>query len=295
MRLFCIFLVLIPPYSTLLADGVAAFFEVQQADEAAFESIDPAPAFSWTRMTAGLEGFIRNGPTQFSWRLSAEHIGTDWNRRDVLPGQGTDLFDDVQTLEATGIWVAPIRGSLGYWLFGGLESSRAAESPFRKADWSDAFSANLGAALTYQFSRDLVAGLGFMYLGAPADLEENWIPILQLYWKINERWTLQTQNGVIVEWAPQAPSALREVRFLALWQGPAWHLGSDEGGDWGYEQEGWMLRLEADWQLTDRLSVVPFIRYDVAREAEIRQSGNTIVESDLEDVASIGATVKWTF
>jgi len=202
-------LILLTSASCLPAEGMTAFFGYERSAEAAYESVDSGPAVSTTSISAGLEGFERNGPTQFSWRVEVEQMGTDWNRRDVLPGQGTDLFDEVETLEATLTWTQPIQGNWGYWLYGGLESSRAGESPFKEADFTDAVSATLGAALTYQFSPDLMAGVGLIYAGAPADMEENWIPILQVYWKINESWTLQTRNGVIIEWSPEEASALR--------------------------------------------------------------------------------------
>jgi hypothetical protein len=247
-----------------------------------------------TEAILSLEWMQRTQWGQFAGTLDAKALDADWS----VPGAASPLagiYEDVETIRTDLMWT---------WLFDDhwSVSARAAagsaivtEGAFTKADFSDAFGFGGTLTVNYRIDLDLMLGFGVMYRGEVAGVEDQLFPFVQVYWKINEAWTLQTRNGVLLDWHILETELDDRLRFLALWRSREWHLGFDNGTELGYEDEGVALGLTYEAVFAPGWAVEPSMTYLLAREATFWENGSKGAEYDLDDTWRFAVTVSHAF
>lgn len=248
-----------------------------------------------------VSGWNRSRTGQLAWDLGYEFLEADWMLPPVLDALPLDWYREAETASALVMWTE-MPGRLipsenwGYTLLLGMESSRATESlRYQTAGFSDALSFSGGASLNYHFDRDLVVGFGFRYSGNPAGIDDNWFPVVQVYWKINPEWTLQTRNGVVLSWVPEATPWEDTWKASVLWRSRAWHLGDSGSLEMGYEDEGIPVGLAYQVEWIPGLSLEPAIEYIFNREVTIWENSRKVEEYDLEDGWRLSLGLTYTF
>ena len=282
-------------FSTLGASsGWEAFIEVDSISDSEYEDVMGGASVETTQFTVGASGFWRGQGGQFAWDSAYSRLGAEWKDVSFAPDLVGDLYDEVENVSASFLWTGLPHEKWGYSVFLGFDSAHAGQSPFQTVDFTDALALQTGFSVNYQSRRDLVIGFGFAYLGAPAEIDETWIPIVRIYWQINEEWLLQTRNGVLLSWDPGADRA-HVLTFSALWQSPQWHLGETGPVEYGYEEEAIALGLAYQWNIRPGLVLQPEIHYLVNREATLWEDGEEIIETDLESALLYSIGLRYSF
>jgi hypothetical protein len=247
-----------------------------------------------------VSGWNRSRAGQLAWDLGYEFLETDWTVPPFLDALPLGWYREVETASSSVMWTEMPGGLIrsenwGYTLLLGIESSRATESVFDTAGFSDALSLSGGASMNYHFGRDLVVGFGFRYSGSPAGIDDNWFPVIQVYWKINPEWTLQTRNGVLLSWVPEATAWEDAWTASVLWRSRAWHLGDSGSVEMGYEDEGIPIGLAYRVEWIPGLSLEPAIEYVFNREVTIWENSRKAEEYDLDDGWRFSLGLKYAF
>lgn len=275
------------------ASGWEAYIAYEGAPAAEYEDLQTAPHVEETRWVAGVQTFNRNRSGQLAFDASLERLDADWNRSFFSGLEGV-LYDEVEMVDLSGMWTGTPGEHWGYTLYAGVESNRATGGVWNAADFTDAIGYRLGFGLNYQVHRGLVFGFGVLYKAPMAEIDEDWIPMVRVYWRINDNWTLETRNGILLHWKPHADGN-QEFRFFGLWEGDEWHLGEEEGRVYGYEREAIALGLGYKLVLGNGLSLKPVVQYEFNREVNIWESGRETIESDLETGLRYGLQIGYAF
>lgn len=221
----------------------------------------------------------------YSW------LEADW-QGSGLAGSGAVLFDNAETFSVGGVWSRRLSGAWGGTVFVGLEDSVAGDSVYGGADTGDGLAASLGLGARYDFSRDFALTLGFLMEDNPAGMDDDFLPYVGIYWRISEEWTLQTREGVLLEYSL---SPELSVTGSALWDSRELALGKDGTADVVYEEEGIRLGLRVNWRVGEGWIIEPHISYSVAREVTLWRNGRETMESDQEDRLGAGVRAVWSF
>lgn len=270
------------------------YFELGATGDRAYEDLAGEPEVGYTEYRVGLESRFVNPDWRILVDTSYTLLESDWSGPVASGGLGASLFDEVDIFSVVGTVVGQTSSKWGYSAVAGLNSSQADGTPWESASFSDAMSYVLGGTVNYQVSRQLVAGLGVLLITDPADIDEKVIPIIQIWWRINESWSLETRNGAILTYNPPG-SPNQRWRVSLLWDTKSWHLGEEDGIEYGYEEQGWMLGLQYRVELVPGLFLAPELRYRLADEATLWRDGREVVSSDLEGVFQYGMRISYSF
>ena len=260
---------------------------------AAYEDLDGAPSVELQTLAAGLESISRNQAGQLAWSVEYTSTDVDWDGT-LQPFDAFFAYDDVQSVSASVMWTGLVDGPWSYTVMGSLRSAWADDSFLGGGEFGDGAGYGLLGSVNYQINPDLLVGFGLFYSKNTSASEENFFPIIQLYWKIDDNWALQTRNGAILIWS-QKGQMLEEVRLSALWDSNAFNIGSDPQFDYAYEVEGFTLGVEATLAVGEGWSLTPRADYLLGRESTIWFDGEELQASDLEDSWRLGLTLSYVF
>lgn len=242
----------------------------------------------------GLTGFNRSREGQLAWDLGYEWIEADWEG-PLFPDTEGPLYEEVETLSGSVMWTGFRGEQWSYSLLAGLESSRVSDGRWEQADFSDALAYTFGASLNNQVNPSLLVGFGVRYNDGLAGIDDEWFPIIRVFWEIDEEWTLQTRNGVVLTWEPLATEMKDTWTFSALWRSRTWHLGEAGPLEMGYEDEGIALGIAYRLEPLPGLGIEPELAYLFNRELTVWEGGRKLLETDLEEGWLYGVRISYAF
>ena len=260
---------------------------------AAYEDLDGAPSVESQTLLVGVNSIHRSQAGQFAWSGEYSSTDVDWDGT-LQPFDAFFAYDDVQSLSLSGMWTGMLDGPWSYTIMGSLRSAWADDSFLGGGDFSDGAGYGFLGSVNYQVNPDLLVGFGLFYSKNTSATEENFFPIVQLYWKIDDNWAFQTRNGAILIWS-QKGLMLEEVRFSALCDSRAFSIGSDSQFDYAYEEEGFTLGVEGTFALAEGWSLKAAADYLLGRESTIWFDGEELQTSDLEDTWRLQFTLGYTY
>ena len=277
------------------AAGWEGVLDLGAVSESAYEDIQGGqPAVEEVYYGLGLTGFNRSREGQLAWDLGYEWIEADW-KGSLFSGVQGQLYEEVETLSGSVMWTGFRGKEWSYSVLAGVQSSRGSDGIWEKADFADALGYSLGASLNYQVNPTLLLGFGAMYKSNPAGIDEDWFPIVQIFWEINEEWTLRTRNGVVLIWEPEVTGVEDEWTFSALWRSRNWHLGDAGPFEMGYEDEGIALGIAYRLEPLPGLGIEPELAYLFNREVTLWEGGRKLLETDLEKGWLYGIRITYAF
>lgn len=280
-----------------LALGATASLEpyvgFSMTGEAGYEDLAGNPSVEKQSITAGVSSTTRVQAGQLAWNLDYSSTDVDWSG-SLEPFDAFFAYDNVQSIGLSAMWTGMLDGPWSYTVMGSVQSAWADDSFLGGADFGDGIGYGFLGSVNYQLNPDLLVGFGLFYSRNTPATEENFFPIIQLYWKIDDNWALQTRNGAILIWS-QDGQMLEELRFSVLWDSQAFNIGSDPVFDYAYEEEGLALGVEASFAIGEGLSLKASADYLIGREATIWYDGEELQSSDLEDTWRLGLALSYTF
>jgi hypothetical protein len=231
------------------ASGREASFEWAQSGTAEFED---AAGVSMKQSAYTVQGasFTRGKGGQFAVDGSYSWVDVDW-RGNPLPGEDAPLYDRAEIAAVSALWTRGTGAELGFSVFASVEAARARGSIFESVGMTDAIGYRLGGTLNFRRDAGLVVGVGVLFTPAVVETDREWLPILQVYWPINDKWTLQTRNGVVLSWRND-PTESQTLSMSALWNSQEWHLGEQDGVEYSLENEGLSLGIRYGFNTASR-------------------------------------------
>jgi hypothetical protein len=277
------------------ASGWEPYVEARRTSSSAFTDTASRPSVETTEWRVGATGFIRSRHGQLALDGSYGRSDADWGQQGAFSGEIPGmLYDDMEAIAFSAMWTGLPHEQWGYSVLLGFRNDRARDGIWARAGLSDAQSYTFGLATNYRAHSGLVFGLGFLYSSAPAGMDDLLIPIVQVYWKVSEQWTLRTRNGVLLSWE-SAGERSQELMFSALWESTDWHLGWNGQDEAGYEEEGFTLGVSYAVELAPGLTIRPGLDYLWSREATLWQGGRKLLKSDMEDAWRYSLQVGYRF
>lgn len=274
------------------ASGWETAVKVELIDDMRVDEAGDAP--SLRESTAGLEGayFSRSRSGQLGIDFGVSWMDADWSG-NPLADTGGSLYGGGERLYLSGLWTRAGAEPIGYSVFTGVESARAKDGVFESVGLADALSFRLGTSLNYRTEAGVVVGVGFLYRRPIVETDRDWLPIVQIYWPINEHWTLQTRNGLVLSWRKDNRKS-RSLDLSILWSSQEWHIGEMAGEEYSIEREGLAIGMSVGWTL-GAIRVEPSIRYNVSAETTIWTKAGRIYEADLDSYLSGGLVLTYLF
>jgi hypothetical protein len=268
------------------------YVAVDWTDSAEFEDAAGRSSVETLRWTVGATGFMRSSAGQLLVDGSVARTDADWDGDGWLVGPGNRLYDAVEQVSLSAMWTGLPHEQWGYSVMLGSSVKRSRDGFWGRAGFSDSLTHRVGLSVNYRVHRGLVFGAGVFYRTLPAEMDSEWYPIVQVYWEINDKWTLNTRNGILLS---RSSDNGGELTLSALWESPNWHLGRDGSLEMGYEEEGIVLGAAYKFEPAPGFSLEPGVEYLLAREATVRQDGRRIAKSDLEDTFRISLRAGYQF
>lgn len=236
--------------------------------------------------------FSRSRSGQLGINFGVSWMDADWSGNPLADTEGS-LYGSGERLYLSGLWTRAGTGPLGYSIFTGVESARAEDGVFKSVGLADAISFRFGTSLNYRTEAGVVIGVGFLYRSPIIETDRDWLPIVQIYWRINEQWTLQTRNGVVLTWRENKQER-RTFEVSVLWNSQEWHIGEMAGQEFSIEREGLSLGIGSGWKV-GAVRIEPSIRYTVAAETTIWTQAGRVFEADLDSYLSGSVVLTYTF
>lgn len=273
------------------ASGQEVSLEIGRSGSAEFEDLEDV-AMKQTVYSVAASHFVRGREGQLALEGSLTWVDVDW-RGNPLGGDQGSLYERGERAAVSALWTRSTAAAVGYSVFAGIESARARNGSYRAVGFTEALGINLGATVNLRTDPGIVVGVGFLHTPAIVESDREWLPIVQVYWPINENWTLQTRNGIVLTWRQDAAES-RTVAISALWNSQEWHLGESEGRDYSIENEGLSLGLRYGWKW-GQVQIEPSVQFTVAGESTIWNKGGRVVESDLGGFLSADLKISHAF
>ncbi|MFK7759114.1 MAG: hypothetical protein AB8C13_04105 [Phycisphaerales bacterium] len=235
------------------------------------------------RMTLSFGGQI----TDYDIKVEPGVVGT--NAATV----GTQ-FDSVAEWGADGMYFRSINDTTSFFVGGGIGVAR-------EGDADDALVWRVLGGVTYQINKNLQIGGG---IGVFSQIEDDVqiIPLPQIRWTIDERWSLRSEGPGIklqYEWADDL-----SMGVMAKFNNKSFRIDSDNTlvPDGAVEVQGVPLTYYLDYRLSGsersspNLSLFAEVGVVVAGSMEIlNSSGNLVVDDDIDPTlfASFGLKIRF--
>lgn len=274
------------------ASGRELVLEFGAAGSADFADLANEVSLEQTVYSVGASHFVRGREGQFAVEGSLTWVDVNWSG-NPLDGETGALYERGERASLAALWTRRSSAALGYSVFAGVASSRGRDGIFRAVGFTEALGFNLGATINYRLASEVVLGVGFLHSPAIVGSDREWLPILQVYWPINDHWTLQTRNGVVLAWRKDAAES-RSFAFSALWNSEEWHLGKLDGRAYSIENEGLSLGVRFGWKFRS-IRIEPAVQYTVAGQSTIWNKDRRVMESDLDGFLSADVKVSYAF
>jgi len=275
--------------------GWEPYLYVEWTEEAAFEEVPGTTKSDSVEWKAGLETYWRSTTGQLALDTAYGRKDTDWSGDSLAGESGTaSLFNEVETFELSGLWTTHPQQVWGYAVFLGVESQYATESAFAEADLDDALAYDAGAGVSHRFSKAFSLTAGLRFQDNPAGVEDNVFPYLGIFWRINERWSLRTRNGVFFDYTVEGPF-LRQFTASVQYLTDVYHLGTSGGVERAYEEEEVAAGISALLEMGDGWEIRPSLSYLFARETTLWRGGSEVLESDREEALRVGLRIGYSF
>lgn len=266
--------------------------EWEQTGSIDFEDSAQDVSMEETRAGFGGSTFWRGADSQFALDASVQWLDADWTG-NPLEGMVDPLYQNGQSLSLSGLWTRMAGDGRGYSLFSGVEAARTQDGVFDAVSLTDALSYRLGGSINFRYAGGIVLGVGILYRAPIVETDRDWLPIVQVFWPINENWTLQTRNGLVFNWRKDAEES-QTASFSLLWNSDEWHLGKQNGFEYSIEREGLRFGMVYTWKV-GRLSIAPGIGYTVAGETTIWSEAGRVYRSDLKPYFSGDVVLEYSF
>lgn len=273
------------------ASGQELALEIGQSGSAEFEDL-VGVAMKQSVYSIAANHFVRGREGQLAVEGSLAWVDVDWTG-NPLGGDVGALYERGERAAVSGLWTRSTEAAVGYSVFAGIESARARDGMFRPVGFTEALGFNLGATVNLRTASKVVVGVGLLYTPAIVESDREWLPIVQIYWPINDQWTLQTRNGIVLSWSKDAVES-RTIAVSALWNSQEWHLGKAEGREYSIENEGLSLGLRYGWKW-GQIRIEPSIQVTIAGESTIWNEAGRVLESDLDTFLSADLKISHAF
>lgn len=204
-------------------------------------------------------------------------------------GNSVSAEDDFETLSTSVRYGRHIEGNWGMTGLLGLSFAQGDEG-----DWGEGMTF-FGAALAdYSFSRDLTVSFGLAYMSRLGE-DDLIIPLAAVRWQINDRWSLQTFDGVYVQYAV-TPDKSQLLDLFASWQSETYSVGSIAGKELYLEDEGFVLGVRYHVNVGENFVVSPYAGYLFSREFEVRnEDDNRLAKLDADSTWVLGLSLSGKF
>ncbi len=236
-------------------------------------------------------GFNMRGVGRFEFGLGYTYTRFDFASNTELDFSSTSLFRDIHEPTLSVRFVTRVGPRLGVRVFGSVKSSMEEGAAF-----DDSVHGGIGVGTMYRISPSLSLGIS-LFVRVPLDGETRIFPFPFIKWDITDRLALTTNRGIALSYLLDPSRQIRISAMASYFGRKQFRLddrGSVPGGIATISDISVGGRLE--WQLFTRLIMQGDIGVVLKPNLTIEdQSGQDVVDEDLEQTLRMGLTVTYRF